>query len=161
MLAASKAVNLRWRRMQAALDGFSLDIVSDLSEAARATLRLEAFGRAHDLPETLIGRFALALDELMTNIVQHGQAAGARETIRVSLALAADGMSMEVSDPGRAFNPLLEAPPPDLDSPLEARRIGGLGVHLVVTLMDRASYRREAERNIVTVWTALPAGSSA
>jgi anti-sigma regulatory factor (Ser/Thr protein kinase) len=143
--------------MQAAPDGFTLEIVSDLSEVARATLRLEAFGRAHALPETLIAQFALALDELVANIVEHGLAGGARETIRIAVAIAPGRLSMEVNDPGRAFNMRDDAPPPDLEASLEERRVGGLGVYFVHTLMDHVSYRRENECNIVTVWKSLPA----
>ena len=38
-----------------------------------------------------------------------------------------------------------------VDLPIEERRIGGLGVHIVKALMDTFDYRRENEKNIVTL----------
>ena len=55
-----------------------------------------------------------------------------------------------VSDDGIAFDPL-EVPPPDLESSLEDRPVGGLGVHFMLTLMDEVTYRREGDRNVLTM----------
>ncbi len=143
--------------MQTAPDGFTLRIVNDVSEIARVTTRLQSFGLAHGLPETIVDNVALAIDELVSNIIQHGLPPGSRETISLRVALAAGALTLEISDPGRPFDPLREVPAPDLDSPLEQRRIGGLGVHLVRSLMDKVSYRRRAGRNVLTLSKSLPA----
>jgi anti-sigma regulatory factor (Ser/Thr protein kinase) len=148
------------RAMEAISDGFTLEIASDLSEIARVTVRLHAFGRTHALPETFVDRFVLALDELVANIIQYGLPTGGHDTILLSVTLDAARLSMELSDPGRAFDPLRETPPPDLDSPLEQRRVGGLGVHFVRTLMDEVTYRRQGDRNILTMSKSLPASSA-
>jgi anti-sigma regulatory factor (Ser/Thr protein kinase) len=42
----------------------------------------------------------------------------------------------------------LEAPPVDVRMPLEQRSIGGLGIHLVRSLMDELEYRREEGKNL-------------
>ena len=138
-----------------ASDGFTVEIVNDLSEIARATSRLQRFGQLHRLPEPLVSRFAVAIDELVSNIIRHGLSTECRETIRLSVALDPDRFGMEVSDPGPAFDPLCEAPAPDLEAPLERRRVGGLGLHIVLALIDSVTYRREGGRNIVTLSTML------
>ena len=56
----------------------------------------------------------------------------------------------ELSDDARPFDPL-NAPPPDLNSAIEDRRIGGLGVHLVKTLMDDVGYAYRDGRNHITL----------
>ena len=56
---------------------------------------------------------------------------------------------MEVSDDGRAFDPL-SLPPPDTTLPPERRKAGGLGVHLVRKTMDEGSYRRVLGHNVVS-----------
>jgi serine/threonine-protein kinase RsbW len=143
--------------MAATSDGFTIQIANDLSEIARVAVRLQAFGRMHGLADRLVDQFVLALDELVANIVQHGLPADAAETIRISVTLDAARFGMEISDPGGAFDPLRETPAPDLDSPLEQRRVGGLGVHFVRTMMDDITYRREGDRNVLTLSKSLPA----
>ena len=142
--------------MEATSDGFTIQIANDLSEIARIAARLQTFGRVHGLPERLVDQFVLALDELVANIIQHGLPTGRHETIRISIILEAVRLGMEISDPGRAFDPLHEAPAPDLDLPLEQRRVGGLGVHFVRAMMDDVTYRREGDRNVLTVSKSLP-----
>ena len=46
---------------------------------------------------------------------------------------------------------LQEAAEPDVGAALEARNIGGLGVYFVKTLMDHVEYRRENDRNRLTL----------
>ncbi len=55
-----------------------------------------------------------------------------------------------IEDDGIAFDPLI-APPPDLDSDIEDRPIGGLGVYLVKEMMDEVEYARADGRNRVTL----------
>ena len=57
---------------------------------------------------------------------------------------------MRFRDDGVEFDPLSRADP-DLDAPTEERGIGGLGIHLVKTLTDEASWRRDGDANILTV----------
>ena len=54
-------------------------------------------------------------------------------------------------DNGRPFDPLNDAPEPDLDSGVADRAVGGLGVHLVRTMMDEMRYRRDRGRNHLTL----------
>ena len=75
---------------------------------------------------------------------------------RIRLSLAGNGVWVEFSDQGRAFDPA-SAPPPDLDSPLESRRIGGLGVHLVTQLMSDIRYQRSNGWNRLTMRRPVPA----
>jgi anti-sigma regulatory factor (Ser/Thr protein kinase) len=158
MLAAAGKVDRRRGTMEATTDGFTIHIANDLSEIARVTARLHAFGCRHGLPEGFVDHFVLALDELVANIVQHGLPTDSHETILISITLDALRFGMKISDPGLAFDPLQEAPAPDLDSPLEQRRVGGLGVHFVRTMMDEVTYRREGDRNVLALSKSLPTG---
>lgn len=53
---------------------------------------------------------------------------------------------MRITDDGVAFDPLA-AGPPDTSLPIEAREIGGLGIHLVRNLMDQVAYVRSGNHN--------------
>ena len=97
----------------------------------------------------------------MTNIISYVYADGAEHQIGVRVALDGDGVTVRVEDDGRAYNPL-DTPTPDLQLDVEERPIGGLGVHIVRSMMDTLEYRRENDRNILTMRkrTAADAGSN-
>ena len=61
---------------------------------------------------------------------------------------AARRLLLRFEDSGPAFNPLA-APPPDLESPLGQRQLGGLGVHLVRALTASQRYARVGDRNVL------------
>jgi serine/threonine-protein kinase RsbW len=42
-------------------------------------------------------------------------------------------------------------PPPELNLPGAQRKIGGLGIHFIRQMSDDVSYRREDEKNILTI----------
>jgi serine/threonine-protein kinase RsbW len=122
-------------------------LTSDLSALERLAETVAAFGREHRLPERLMQQMTLALDELFTNVITHGYGAE-RGTIVLRLGLADGWLEAELVDTAAPFDPLAAAPP-DLGAPLEERAPGGLGVHLVRTLVDRVVYEREGARNHV------------
>ena len=100
----------------------------------------------------LVFRVNLALEELVLNIVDYGFDEGLHE-IEITLTSDADALTIEIVDGGRPFDPLKDAPQPDVDAPVEDRPVGGLGVHLVRTLMDQMHYRREKGKNHLTLVT--------
>ncbi|MGH8701072.1 MAG: ATP-binding protein, partial [Burkholderiales bacterium] len=51
-----------------------------------------------------------------------------------------------IEDDGVPFNPLA-MPAPDVSTPLRERRVGGIGIHFVRSLMDGVAYDRAGERN--------------
>ena len=53
-----------------------------------------------------------------------------------------------VDDSGRPFDPTL-AEQPDLELGVDERPVGGLGIHLVRSIMDKVSYAREGGHNIL------------
>ena len=60
-------------------------------------------------------------------------------------------LKLTVIDDGHLFNPL-ELTPPDINLPVEARPIGGLGIHLLRKMSDRMEYVRVEAKNHLTLW---------
>jgi anti-sigma regulatory factor (Ser/Thr protein kinase) len=60
------------------------------------------------------------------------------------------GFVIEVIDWGIPFDPL-SLPEPDVHAPIEDREIGGLGIYMMRKIMDEVRYRREDDRNILTL----------
>ena len=96
----------------------------------------------------------VAIEELVSNVIRHGAVPGIRPRVTVSVTLTPEALRVTVADNASAFNPLT-IPPPDLDTPLEERSLGGLGIHFVKTLMDDVRYRRQCNRNHVRLTKKL------
>lgn len=93
-------------------------------------------------------RLNMAVEELVTNVVRHS---GTREPVGVAIRTEPGSVSVELTDAGAAFDPFTQAALPALDASVDERPIGGLGVHLVKSMMDTVEYRREDGRNHVVV----------
>jgi anti-sigma regulatory factor (Ser/Thr protein kinase) len=129
----------------------SVTLVNQLSEVTRLSRLVEAFGEAEGLgPETVFS-INLALDEVVSNVIRYAHDDDGRQhPIVVRLAIERDVLTAQVEDDGRAFNPL-EAPAPDTDASIDERPMGGLGIHLVRSVMNSVEYRREDGRNVLTM----------
>ena len=125
----------------------SITCPNRLPEIGKAAQLIEAFGVSYGLSPEVVFTLNLALDEVVTNIISYAYDDEAEHEIGIRVELDGDGVSLRVEDDGRAFNPL-DAPRPDLRLGLDERPIGGLGVHIVRSLMDAVEYRREDDRNI-------------
>ena len=130
--------------------GFHETLANDLSEVDRINERFGAFAKAQGLPDKLRQQMALVFDEVVANIVLYGYDDDAAHTIEVDVQLDAGVMTITVDDDGIAFDPLARAAP-DVSSGVEDREIGGLGIHLVRTLMDEMSWQRRGERNVLVL----------
>lgn len=134
-----------------------LRLANRLSELAPLRAAVEELVRGTDAPDEEVFEVNVALEEVFCNVVRHGFPEGGEHEIEVSLALADGTLVAVVSDDGVAFDPL-GAPAPDLEAPIEERRIGGLGVFLTKSFMDEVSYRREGGRNVLRLARRLPRG---
>lgn len=105
---------------------------------------VEEFAERDNWPPDLVFKLNLVLEELGVNIVNYSGATG---EIEISLASDDETVTIEIADNGRPFNPLTEVGTPDISAPLGERLIGGLGVHLVHSMMDELSYSREDGMN--------------
>ena len=115
---------------------------------AEALAGFEAFARQAGLAEAARWRVQVALDEILSNVVRHGRPASgaAAPAVVVRFAVEHDDVRVEVSDTAPPFNPLT-VPAPDTTVPLEARPPGGLGIALVLALMDNVQYERRGNEN--------------
>jgi len=128
----------------------TLTLKNDPSEIGRLVDLLEAFGPQSGLTDDATFKLTLALDEIVANVVRHGFEDEGEHRIEVKVTVDDRTVTASVEDDGREFDPR-EAPVPDLDLPIEMRKPGGLGMHLVKATMDSVEYRRQDGRNILTV----------
>lgn len=127
-----------------------LTIGNDLSELDRVHTWVEDFQALHALSSDVAFAVTLSLDELLTNIISYGYPNTVAHAVWISMRLEADRLHVRIEDQAEPFNPLT-AEEPDLDAPIEERRIGGLGIHFVRTVMDEVAYAFVDGRNVLTL----------
>lgn len=112
--------------------GASLDALADIRDfVSDAATKLS-------LPRDAIEDLKVAVDEAVTNIVLHGYA-GAAGDVEVSVEDRNGDVALTLVDSAPAFD--LEAVHgSDLTEPLETRKVGGMGVHLMRALTDSLSH---------------------
>jgi len=106
--------------------------------------------QAHHLKTDQIAKLRLVSEEALVNIINFAFKKDKTGDIKVDCVLDKnDEFLVEVRDQGVEFN-LLDEPKPDLDSPLEDRKAGGLGIFFISELTDRVDYKREGNTNVLT-----------
>ena len=99
--------------------------------------------------EQNVALLEMVADEIFTNIMSYAYEEDADKWVALEMRLEDETVTMTFTDGGRPFDPL-ETPPPDITLPASERKIGGLGIHIVRTVMDDVSYLRDGGRNILT-----------
>ena len=112
---------------------------------SRITAAVEGMG----LEEETTFQVNLVLEELSINAMTHGAVtAGVAPRMDITMRDQGSQLTIEVADAGRAFNPLEEAPQPPVNTPGQpAPTGGGLGIHLVPSILDSISYRHQGGMN--------------
>jgi anti-sigma regulatory factor (Ser/Thr protein kinase) len=125
----------------------SITLRGDPAELARLQAFVDEFARERGLPNDERSRLLIVLEELFTNAAAHGRRPDVTEgTIGVTLGLRAGRLRISFVDDAPAFDPL-NFQEPDLEKAPEQRAIGGLGIHIVRSLVHQARYRRRGGRN--------------
>ncbi|MDR2411994.1 MAG: ATP-binding protein [Holosporales bacterium] len=124
---------------------------NDLSEVTRLCTAIENFCAEENFSSRICHDLLLVLDELTANIIMHGFSTGVGDAIFVHLERQEGGVFVETKDNAPAFDPLKKRSP-NLHASLEDRPIGGLGIHLIRQFAQYMTYRREEDKNIITLF---------
>ena len=128
----------------------TFSLAGSLSELDRLSDKLRMVGENWDLSDRVVLQMNLALDELFTNVVSYGIDNQVQQQVSFFLDHRGDEIKIVVTDSGKPFDPT-RAPEPELDLPLDQQPLGGLGIFLMRQYTDKIEYRRENEKNIVTL----------
>ncbi|MBX2976996.1 MAG: ATP-binding protein [Ignavibacteriaceae bacterium] len=94
------------------------------------------------VPQHIIDKIILAVDEASTNIIKHAYHSKPDGDIIIQLEFSFDKCRIILIDFGDGFNPSV-IPQPDMPEYFEKRKVGGLGLHLIRTLMDYVEYHTD------------------
>jgi serine/threonine-protein kinase RsbW len=128
----------------------ALDAIAEYTIAAAEVANLD--------PETSYN-LRLAIDELVTNIIQHGyKMTDGAGPIRLQAILSDRALIVIVEDRGIPYDPTQNPPPRNLHLPPEHRQMGGLGIYLAMKSVDRLIYERVGDLNRNVIIVERPAG---
>jgi serine/threonine-protein kinase RsbW len=82
----------------------------------------------------------LVIDELVSNLLKYGFSAEPDQRSYLKIELDDEWLEIELKDNGHRFNPLVQPEPIALGEALSDRPVGGLGVYLVLKMMDETYY---------------------
>jgi anti-sigma regulatory factor (Ser/Thr protein kinase) len=117
-------------------------------EAPRMARRVEHFLHEKTINESLINKTLLCVDELITNIIAHAYADEDEHAVLLQCTIAPTFLVLELRDDGVAFNPTTQSRAV-VEGGIDERSVGGLGIHLVMSLMDKVEYEREGDYNVL------------
>jgi sigma-B regulation protein RsbU (phosphoserine phosphatase) len=134
---------------EAAGPKLELTIPNHLAECAEVKEHFDTFAEHYGIPDKTRLKMHVVIDELLTNVISYAYPDDENHEIGIKIELSANRLKVSMVDDGIPFNPLgLETP--DTELSLEEREIGGLGIHIVRKIMDRVSYRRRIDKNVIT-----------
>ena len=128
----------------------SIVITNSKSEFPRIVSWLEEVGEKLNWPQTILVQLNLALEEWIVNIVSYAFADDEIHEINVKLEQNNGIVKIEITDDGVEFDPTKKQTA-DTTSSVEERAVGGLGIHFIKNSVDRFTYRRKENMNVVVM----------
>lgn len=89
----------------------------------------------------------LVLEELMVNMVHHGNQDPDGNTIRLRVRATGAAVLAELHDNGMPFDPLQAQAPMLSGDCADPEEVGGLGIHLVRAMASELTYRHDGDGN--------------
>ncbi|TVV72681.1 ATP-binding protein [Sphingomonas solaris] len=121
-------------------DPDTIHVAADDHAVALATGFARGFARRHRLDEDAAARLAIVIEELVTNLVEHGGAPGC--PIDLALVRMAGVVDITILDSGTHFDPR-----DAVTSTLPPARGGGVGISLVLAWATVTDYCQANGRN--------------
>jgi sigma-B regulation protein RsbU (phosphoserine phosphatase) len=133
-----------------AKEQFDLEIRNELTEICRVIEAFEKYAEKVGIPLPVTMKVNLVFDELLNNIISYAFPESGEHKISIHVEKSPDRLLIIVTDHGVPFNPFTQA---EVNTSLSVddREIGGLGIHLVKNVMDKFSYERHLDSNVVTL----------
>jgi anti-sigma regulatory factor (Ser/Thr protein kinase) len=103
---------------------------------------VETFCELHGVAPPDALRLTLIVEELFTNTIVHGHGGDHESPVRIEVAIEPTQVALRYEDSAPPFDPLqyLREAQPDLDVPVDERRLGGLGLPLVAQMVEQFAY---------------------
>ncbi len=120
-----------------------------MNELVRLQEFVEEFGEKCSFTMAQIMQLNVVLEEIVSNVINYAYAGKPKDTtLEVRVDYTPPVLKLEVEDEGKTFDPS-KVETPDITLPAEERNIGGLGIHMVKTMMDTIDYEYRNNKNVL------------
>ena len=128
----------------------SILLNNDVQEVPVLTVFIDGICDDMHLDKMANAAVHLAIEEAVVNVMNYAYPEGTHGHLLLEVTEENDEMRFVLRDRGLAFNPT-EAPEVDVQTYIEKRSAGGLGIHLLRHYMDAVSYERHDDQNVLTM----------
>ena len=127
-----------------------MKLKNQLTEIDRFKESFNPFSEENKIPTPIRRELNMVFDELLNNVISYAYQDDKEHEIEVRVEAARQRLVVSIADDGIPFNPF-DADKPDTGLAIEDRMPGGLGIHLVLKVMDKVAYQRRTNKNVLTL----------
>lgn len=132
---------------QKSVPGLKLSIKNEMSELKELYASVAEFLEAHSTPYRSGYTVNLALEELVVNVIRYAYMDFDEHFINIDLSLVDQQLVLVIEDDGRPFDPREGDRQLDYTEDPDDADVGGLGLVLVLDMVDVLKYARVNDRN--------------
>ncbi len=129
----------------------SISFLNNMQELTHVIQVVNVFLEPRELQSKLVYAVNLILEEILVNIIRYGYEDEDSHEIEVRIGVEEEEVALTVVDDGKEFNPLT-VPRPNHSKSAMDRIEEGLGLQFVRHMRNAMEYRREGEKNILSIW---------
>ena len=117
---------------------------NEMTEVGRLRTFFFSVCREYGIDEETAKTLNLALEEWVANVIGYAYPKGMRGHVEVTADVTDNVLTLVIKDHGTPFDPT-QYEEIDVDAGLDERAIGGLGIHLIQSIMDKVDYERTGD----------------
>ncbi len=122
--------------------GASTENLSDIRDF------VASHAQKYGFDDNIVADIRLAVDEACTNIIKHAYSNDPKENLEITIEVDDEKFMIYLVDRGDGFD-VKTYQKPDLKKQIEQKKRGGMGVHLMLNLMDEVTYQVKNNMNVL------------
>ena len=127
-----------------------LTLHNDIQQVSLLPAFIREVTEGKNLSPELTNNINLALEEAVTNVILYAYPEGTDGVAEIEAKAYGNTLTFILSDRGQPFDPTAREEV-DITAGVDDRPVGGLGIHLVRSIMDSVRYERRDGKNILTL----------
>jgi anti-sigma regulatory factor (Ser/Thr protein kinase) len=136
-----------------------IKIKNNIEEISRICDQVSDFCAKNEISEEKFHDIVLILDEVVTNVISYAYPDGDQHDFMLDISKENDRIFIKLVDSGIPFDPLGKTDP-DVESDIEERQIGGLGIFLVKQLAEVVECSRTDDQNQLSITVSVNRNTS-